>query len=130
MVELGGLRIHLLSTSEPRGLLGWSLQGLLPGAAAAELLPGVVTVPPSHVVNDAASQTPLDARKEHPNTVLWLGELLLHVPDVRATVAGLAAAGLQTKGSKPPREMGSMLSAVYFLGGMRVLLTGPKEPKG
>ena len=110
-----------------KGLVSWAIDKLA-NDFNGELLEGVTTrAAPSN-----SSEAPaVPATSPHANTTLALAELVLYVQNLEQTYQNFTRAGLVSHKGRPPKEMkgGKHASAIFFLGGIRLMMTGPTDPK-
>jgi hypothetical protein len=106
-VVIGGVAIRLAGAGAGEGIVGWSVEGL-----DGDVLPST------------PSPAPPLAAPAHPNGVVAVDHVVAVTPDLDATLAALAGAGLEPR---RVREVpgGDVRQAFYVLGTALLELAGP-----
>jgi hypothetical protein len=103
--RVGGVGIRLIGREGPgTGIIGWSLRGLPPRASDHDL-DGVPTT-----WTDVAAAAP----GEHPNGVVAIDHVVLLTPDLRRTVAALAAVGVEPRRERDAELGGRPIRQIFF----------------
>jgi hypothetical protein len=112
---LGGVALELVGSAQGRGLVGWHIDGVDPGAELDGLPPagGVAVAAPGDV--------------PHPNGAVAVDHVVAATPDVTRTLGALGAAGLEPR---RVREAGEARQAFYVLRTALLELAGPASPSG
>ena len=120
---LGSVRVRLRGPrAGARGILGWSLRGIAPAAAAGGALDGLPTA------LAGAAPGPPDAAV-HANGVVAVDHLVAMTPQLDRTTAALRAAGLDLRRVREePTPAGAPRQAFFRLG--EVILEVVQEPAG
>jgi hypothetical protein len=113
--EVGSVRIALAGPGERRGIVGWSVRGLL-----SEDLDGLPT---------AASDRPPASGGTHPNGVVALDHLVVMSPVLDRTVAALDEAGLDLRRLREGEPPGGSTRQAFFRMG-EVILEVVQAPDG
>jgi hypothetical protein len=113
--RLGGVALELAGPGRGRGLVGWHIEGVDPGAELDGL-------PPAGGVQSAAG-----ADVAHPNGAVAVDHVVAATPDVDRTLGALGAAGLEPR---RVREAGDARQAFYVLRTALLELAGPASPSG
>jgi hypothetical protein len=115
---VGGIALELAGRGAGRGIVGWTLGPLAPGAQ----LDGLPT---------SAGDAPAPAGGEHPNGAVAVDHVVVTTPDVGRTFAALERAGLDRR---RVRDAGTaerpMRQGFYVLGGALLEVVGPAAPSG
>lgn len=112
--RVGGVRIQLAgreggaapaaTSGRGSGIVGWSLRGLPPRASDHDL-DGVPTT---------WTDRPAAAPTTHPNGVVAIDHVVLLSPDLRRTVAALAAVGLEPRRERDAELGGRPMRQIFF----------------
>ncbi|MCZ8377809.1 glyoxalase [Mycobacterium sp. CPCC 205372] len=103
--RVGGVGIRLVGRNAGTGIAGWSLRGLPPRASDHDL-DGV----PTTWTDDVAAAAPA----EHPNGVVAIDHVVLLSPDLRRTVAALAAVGVEPRRERDAELGGRPIRQIFF----------------
>ena len=105
LCTIGAVRVRLVGEEGGRGVVGWSLAGVEPGAVLDGLPPTVAAGPPA------------SAPGRHPNGISALDHAVVISPDFDRTVAALEAAGLDLRRIREePTPAGAPRQAFFRLG--------------
>ncbi|OBB54594.1 MULTISPECIES: hypothetical protein [Mycolicibacterium] len=114
--RIGGVRIRLVGRDRGTGIVGWSLRGL-PGPSAD--LDGIATN-----ASEAAGAVPA----RHANGVTAIDHVVLMSPDLKRTVAALAAVGLAPRRERDADPGGRPVRQIFFrLGEVILEVVGSPE---
>lgn len=100
--RIGGVRIRMVGRDCGTGIVGWSLRGL-PGRSAD--LDGIATT-----ASEAAGAAPA----RHANGVTAIDHVVLMSPDLKRTVAALAAVGLAPRRVRDADLGGHAVRQIFF----------------
>jgi hypothetical protein len=106
----GGVTVHLVGDSGPRGILGWSLEP--PVERDVDGLPLVSTPPPAHPV-------------AHPNGVTGVDHLVVGTPDVDRTTTALEQSGIPLRRAVDGLRGGDKAYRFFLLGTCVLEVIGP-----
>lgn len=114
--RIGGVRIRLVGRDRGTGIVGWSLRGL-PGPSVD--LDGIPT---------NASETAGAVPATHANGVTAIDHVVLMSPDLKRTVASLAAVGLAPRRERDADLGGRPVRQIFFrLGEVILEVVGSPE---
>lgn len=99
--QIGGVRIRLVGRDRGAGIIGWSLREI----PADGPLDGIPTTR-----SDAAATIPA----EHPNGATAIDHIVLLSPDLRRTVAALAAIGVHPRRERDGQLGGRPMRQIFF----------------
>lgn len=122
---VGGVRLRLVGGDDDRGrgLLGWTLDGVVAHGPDIDGLPTATASP----AGGAAPPAP-GAPGRHANGAVGIDHVVVLTPDLDRTTAALEAAGVAARRT---REAGrGRLQRFFRLGEVVVELVGPAEPAG
>jgi hypothetical protein len=123
-VRIGAVRIALAGRDSGRGILGWSLRGVM-----SNELDGLPTTRSDHSPATVVSgqPPPLAERPEHPNGVIAIDHVVAMSPTLDRSVRALQSAGLDLRRIRElPTPAGAPRQAFFRLG--EVILEVIQEP--
>jgi hypothetical protein len=116
--QLGGVQLHFAGAAAGRGIVGWSLPGLV-----ATELDGLPPGRPEHALRESESESaprdpePSEPERAHPNGALAVDHVVAMSPALDRTVLALQAAGLQLRRIRElPTPAGAPRQAFFRLG--------------
>ena len=113
--RLGGVALALAGAGEGRGLVGWHIEGVDPGAPLDGLPPA------------GGAAVASGPEVSHPNGAVAVDHVVAATPDVNRTLGALGAAGLEPR---RVRDAGDARQAFYVLHTALLELAGPASPSG
>jgi len=116
--RIGGVRVRLAGRERGTGIVGWSLRGVPPD----QPLDGIPTTP---------SNTPSPAPAEHANGAVSVDHVVLLSPDLKRTVAALAAVDVHPRRERDGQLGGQPMRQIFFrLGEVILEVVGSPETTG
>lgn len=101
LCRIGGVRIRLAGRDRGKGIVGWSLRGLV----ADGPLDGIPTTRSDTAVAEPAA---------HPNGVIAIDHVVLLSPDLKRTVAALTAVGADPRRERDGELGGRPIRQIFF----------------
>jgi catechol 2,3-dioxygenase-like lactoylglutathione lyase family enzyme len=115
VVQLGSVRLRLAGADAGRGIVGWSLRGLM-----SSELDGLATT--------VSQSPPLEPAPAHANGIASIDHIVAMTPDLDRSVGALRAAGLDLRRVREePTPAGAPRQAFFRLG--REILEVVQEPE-
>jgi len=116
--RIGGVRIRLLGRGHGAGIVGWTLRGVPPD----QPLDGIPTT---------LSNTPPPAPAVHANGAVSVDHVVLLSPDLKRTVAALAAVDVQPRRERDGQLGGRPMRQIFFrLGEVILEVVGSPDATG